>query len=137
MPFKYHAERRHKFDNVKYKVTNWPEYNESLRRRGDVTIWIDDSASSTWCAPHSKRRGRPLKFSDFAIEICLQMRVVFSLALRQSQGFVRSLFRLMQLDLPVPDFSTLSRRVENLKLPKQRSRSKAEPADLVVDSTGL
>ncbi len=26
----------------KYHVRNWAEYNEGLRRRGDLTVWFDD-----------------------------------------------------------------------------------------------
>ncbi|KZL24339.1 IS5 family transposase [Pseudovibrio sp. WM33] len=137
MPFKHNASRRDKFTKAEYRINNWPEYNESLRRRGDVTVWVADDVAKAWFAPHSKGRGRPLKFSGLAIETCLQVRLVFGLALRQCQGFVRSLFGLMQLDLPIPDFSTLSRRTGSLKLTKHRSTSKEEPVHLVVDSTGL
>ena len=29
----------------KYHVRNWAEYNEGLRRRGDLTVWFDEEAS--------------------------------------------------------------------------------------------
>ncbi len=77
-------------------------------------------------------------FSDFAIDTCLQLRVVFGLALRQTQGFLRSLFGLLKLDLAAPH-STLSRRSGNLtrcKRPRPKTPSD-EPVHLVVDSTGL
>jgi len=38
MPHKFNANRRHKFAKKQYRVTNWAEYNESLRNRGDLTI---------------------------------------------------------------------------------------------------
>ena len=50
------------------------------------------------------------------IELCLTLRVVFGLPMRQTQGFVRSIFRLMDLGLPIPDFSTLSRRGQSLDI---------------------
>ena len=34
MPYKHDDNRLHKFTKPKYKVTNWPDYNEALRRRG-------------------------------------------------------------------------------------------------------
>ncbi len=77
--------------------------------------------------------------SDFAIDTCLQLPVVFGLALRRTQGFLRSLFGLLKLDLAVPDYSNLSRRSGNLtrrKRPKPKTPSD-EPVHLVVDSTGL
>jgi len=39
MPYKHAESRRHKFTKPKYKVTNWPEYNDALRKRSDITIW--------------------------------------------------------------------------------------------------
>ncbi|WP_244306631.1 IS5 family transposase [Pseudovibrio sp. Alg231-02] len=137
MPFKANADRRHKFAKAKYKVTNWSKYNESLRRRGDVTVWVEESVAKAWFAPENQRRGRPAKFSELAIETCLQVRVVFGLALRQTQGFVRSVFHLVELVLPVPDFSTLSRRANGLKLSNPKLRTNSEPVTLVIDSTGV
>jgi hypothetical protein len=32
----------------KYKLRNWSEYNEALRRRGDITIWLSSDAVAQW-----------------------------------------------------------------------------------------
>jgi len=48
MPYKHNQDRRHKFKKSKYKVTNWADYNESLRRRGDITVWFSDDAITGW-----------------------------------------------------------------------------------------
>ncbi len=50
MPHKFNAARRHKFDKAQYRVINWAEYNESLRQRGDLTIWVSEEAQSVWSA---------------------------------------------------------------------------------------
>ena len=60
---------------------------------------------------------------------------MFRLALRQTEGLIGSIIRLLGLDLAVPDHSTLSRRAETLQLPRPRPGS--EPVHLLVDSTGL
>ena len=54
MPHKFNAARRHKFDKAQYRVINWAEYNESLRQRGDLTIWVSDEAQKCVerAAPH-------------------------------------------------------------------------------------
>ncbi|WP_298934995.1 IS5 family transposase [uncultured Ruegeria sp.] len=136
MPFKHNATRRDKFEKAKYRVMNWPEYNEALRQRGDVTVWFSEDAVSGWCAPRSGKRGGQRQYSDLAIETCLTLRVVFGLPLRQTQGFARSLLRLMQIDVPVPDFSTICRRAQLLRIaPKTWSTS--GPVTLIADSTGL
>ncbi|MGO4486790.1 transposase, partial [Rhizobium sp. 2TAF27] len=64
--------------------------------------------------------------------------VVYGLALRQTQGLMRSVAALMGFDIAVPDFSTLSRRSKGLALPSTKSGARASgPVYLVVDSTGL
>nr|AFJ91417.1 IS4 family transposase [Sinorhizobium meliloti] len=39
-----------KIAKQKYQVTNWLAYNESVRQRGDLTIWVKDEALSLWTA---------------------------------------------------------------------------------------
>ena len=62
------------------------------------------------------RGGQPV-YSDLAITVCLTLGMVYKQPLRQTEGFVRSLVRLMGLDLCVPDYSTFSRRGAKLILP--------------------
>ena len=86
MPHKFNAARRHKFDKAQYRVINWAEYNESLRQRGDLTIWVSDEAQSVWRAPRRTSRGGQRRYSDLAIETGLTLRMRYRLALRQTQG---------------------------------------------------
>jgi hypothetical protein len=72
-----------------------------------------------------------------AVSVCLTLGMVFKQPLRQTQGLVGSLARLMGLDVPVPDFSTLSRRGAGLSMPEKSKAQRAGPIELVVDSTGL
>ncbi|WP_457811112.1 IS5 family transposase [Sinorhizobium meliloti] len=123
MPHKFNAARRDKIAKQKYQVTNWPAYNESLRQRGDLTIWVKDEALSLWTARRRTSRGGQAKYSDLAIMLCLTLRVVYGLALRQTQGLMRSVAALMGFDIAVPDFSTLSRRSKGLALPSTKSRA--------------
>lgn len=137
MPHKFNASRRHKFAKTRYCVTNWAEYNESLRQRGDLTVWIAAEALKLWTAPGRKTRGGQQRYSDMAITICLTLGVVYRLPLRQTQGLMRSLVKLLRLDIAVPDFSTLSRRSGGLSLPAKPRVRRTEPIHLVVDSPGL
>ncbi len=135
MPFKHTDDRRHKFDKAGFKVTNWAEYNESLRRRSQSGLMT--ALQMLGSTPANNRRGKPATYSDLAIETCLRIRSVLGLAFRQTQGFVRSLFRLLELDLPVPDSSTLSRRCDGLELSKPKRDRQPGTTTLVIDSTGL
>ena len=138
MPHKHNEDRRHKIPKQKFKVTNWSAYNESLRRRGDLTVWISDEALSQWSASRRTSRGGQPKYSDLAITMCLTLRVVYDQPLRQTQGLMRSIATLMGVEIAVPDFSTLSRRGKGLVLPPVRRQAACPgPVHLVVDSTGL
>lgn len=66
----------------------------------------------------------------------MTLRAVFRLALRQAEGLIGSILRLLGLDLAVPEHSTLSRRAETLEVPRPCSRP-GVPVHLLVDSTGL
>jgi hypothetical protein len=46
MPNKHNEKRRHHIPKIKFKVTNWAEYNAGLRRRGSLTLWVTDRADS-------------------------------------------------------------------------------------------
>src|SRR3954464_215884 len=64
------------------------------------------------------------------------LRLVFHLALRQTEGFAASIFRLLGQDLRVPDHTTLSRRSRGFAGRRPRKIPHG-PMHLVIDSTGL
>ena len=119
---------------TKYKTTNWSSYNDSLKRRGSLSIWFDPEM--VWVPPPSLRRGRQQNFSDAAIQAGLTLKVLFGLPLRQTTGFMQSLLLLIGLDWVVPDFSTLCRRQRTLKV-SLPYRGGTGPLNLLIDSTGI
>ena len=136
MPHKYNADRRHHIPRPKRRVTNWSEYNEALRQRGSLTVWFTDDAIAAWkAAPRTTPGGQP-HYSDLAITTALTLRAVFHLPLRQTEGLIGSILQLLGVDLPVPDYSTLSRRAQSLELPAQ-PRAPGGAIHLLVDSSGL
>ena len=84
----------------------------------------------------SGRPGGQHRYSDLAIVTALTLRTVFHLPLRQTEGFVGSLIRLMGLGLDTPDHTTLSRRSATVEVP-QIDRRTSEPIHLAIDSNGL
>ena len=135
VPFKAHAARRHPIPKQRHRVTNWAEYDAALRQRGSLTVWFTDAAIAAWRAePRTTRGGQPW-YSPLAILTALTLRAVFGLALRQTEGLIGSIIRLLGLELRVPDHTTLSRRGETLRVPRPRPGS--GPLHLLVDSTGL
>jgi hypothetical protein len=96
-------------------------------------IWFDRVIS--WDGVLTGRRGRQQTYSDTVIQICLTMKVLFGMALRQTTGYVESLLRLVGLDWTVPDFSTLSRSQKTLVV-NIPYRGPKGPLHQLIDSTG-
>src|ERR671910_2388319 len=143
LPFKLNQAGRHHIPRQKHKVTNWADFDASLRQRGSLTVWFTDEAIQGWAAePRTTRGGQPW-YSPLAILTALTLRAVFRLAYRQAEGLIGSIVGLLGLALRVPDHTTLSRRAATLEVPQPRSGSSpeagnsAEPMYLLVDSTGL
>lgn len=118
-----------------YRVKNWPEYDQALVQRGSITFWISADFEKTWMHTGEKQRGSQFDYSDQAILVMLTVKEVFHLTNRGVEGFVRSVFRMMRINLPVPDHTTLSKRGKDLKvnLPKKANQK----LNIVMDSTGL
>ncbi|MBL6983368.1 MAG: transposase, partial [Anaerolineales bacterium] len=106
-----------------YRVRNWKAYNKALIQRGSLTLWISEDVLSSWVnTEKTGHRGRSNTYADTAIECMLLIQSVFRLPLRQTQGFLMSILGLMAFALPVPMYSTLSRRRSGLdvRLPRQK-----------------
>src|SRR3954462_3101037 len=141
VPFKLNQDRRHHIPRQKRKLTNWREYDASLRQRGSLTVWFTEEAVQAWQAePRAARGGQPA-YSPLATLTALTLRAVFRLPFRQTEGLIGSVICLLGLDLAVPDHTTLRRRAETLEVPRPQSSAgvggDAEPMHLLVDSTGL
>ncbi|HBZ2212305.1 TPA: IS5 family transposase, partial [Klebsiella pneumoniae] len=121
----------------KFRITNWSTYNKALIHRGSLTFWLDDEAIQAWyesATPSS--RGRPQRYSDLAITTVLVIKRVFRLTLRAAQGFIDSIFALMNVPLRCPDYTSVSKRAKSVNVSFKTS-TRGEIAHLVIDSTGL
>ena len=121
MPFKELADRRHRIPRQRHRVTNRAAYDAALCARGSLTVWFSEEAIAAWAAARRSTRGGQPRYSALAIDTALTVRAVFRLAPRQTEGLIASILRLLGLDLPVPDHSTLSRRAETLEVPRPRA----------------
>jgi len=122
---------------AQYQIRNWSAYNAALKQRGSLTVWVDEEVLSGWAnTEKSGKRGASRTYSDLAIATMSTMGSVMHLRGRQTEGFMTSLFQLMGVDLPVPDHSTVSRRLGKLSLTLPVVEG-AGPRHVVVDSTGV
>ena len=99
MPFKANAARRHHIPKQRRRITNWAECDAALRQRGSLTVWFSEEAIAAWHAePRTTPGGQP-HYSDLAITTALTLKAVFRLALRQTEGLIGSVMRLLGLAL--------------------------------------
>ena len=121
----------------RYKVRNWSQYNESLKKRGSLSLWISEDIIQKWQSPRDPHFiGAPQQYSDDAILCAMALKVVYRLPYRQLVGFIFSIFLLMGIALKIPHFTTIATRAKLLGKHLKRL-SKASPTDLVFDSSGF
>ena len=89
-------------------------------------LWYESATPSS--------RGRPQRYSDLAITTVLVIKRVFRLTLRAAQGFIDSIFALMNVPLRCPDYTAVS--VAGKVGYQFQSVHPGEIAHLVIDSLG-
>jgi hypothetical protein len=134
---KYPKRSQYKYAKAPYRIRNWPEYEAGLRSRGDLTVWLSDDAIDSWRALPSGKPGGQRIYANIAIEAALTIRMVLHLPLRQTEGFLRSLANMLEVELPIPDHTTLSRRLNTLGAIPFLAVTSHWPLHLFIDSTGL
>ena len=121
---------------------DWPKYNNSLVNRGYLTLFISKDFADSWFVKYDdntpRRRGGQPKYTESAITALLSLRFVFKQPLRAMEGFAKSLILIMGLDIEVPDYTTLSIKLREMKI-KLPPVCKDSGGGYVasVDSTGL
>jgi Transposase DDE domain len=122
-----------------YKVINWPSYNQALKQRGSIDVWIAEDVFDGWDellkTANLGKIGHPFIYPSSFIELVLQLGMVFHQPLRQTEGFTRSILKLLKLPLVVPDYTTLCRRHATLDAVSRHLPKDSVAA--IADSTGL
>lgn len=126
----------HPIYKARYRVTNWPTYDQSLVGRGSLTVWFSPEAIAAWAPEKNGRRGGQRRYSEVAVHTALHLRLLLGLPWRQTEGLLQSLVELVGLGMEVPDHTTLSRRCRDLATDLRRSPSSG-PIHLIVDASGL
>ena len=131
----------HKNNNTKItkignkKIKNWPEYNKSLKNRGNLSIFISKSLikdGNLVIPTKTGKPGRPVEYSNELIEFVLTIRELFHMPLRQATGFLEFLFKLMGVTSGSPDYTTVSKRMGATKVRYQRKINRS-----IKDNTGI
>jgi len=128
---------KRKKTKASYRLRNWREYNSALVQRGSLTMWINDEVVTAWRHPEATgNRGQPRTYTETAILTMATGQEIYHWPLRQTEGLMGSILRLLKVALPVPDHSTLSRRRAPREVALPRTRGTAA-LHVVVDSTGV
>ena len=127
---------------IKMKVCNAADYNEALKKRGRI-FHLFDEATRVWLDKNVLKKDKCKNiYSNQLIEILAVLRYLFKYPYRQLEGVLEDYIHMMRLNLPVPDFSTLCRRMAkmSLKIHDHRSeiqRSRTGKIRVLIDSTGI
>lgn len=125
--------------NTQTNKRNWSDYNKKLKKQSRIDVYLSEDLIASWDYSGPRAPGGMIKYWDATIEMCLVVRELFGLALRQTQGFLQSILDTIKPGLLVPDYTTMSRRASKLKITLQKLNTSIQGQDVIlaVDSTGL
>lgn len=121
----------------KKSIKNWGEYNEGLKKRYDISMYLADE--NVFEKPEATGEGgRPKEYSDGYIELGLTLKAIYRMPYRGLEGFLCGVLRLNGLgDKRVPDFTTFCNRAKELEIAFRLAALEGKKINLLVDSTGL
>jgi hypothetical protein len=97
---------------AKYKVTNWTDYNKSLRKRGAINFCFpkgDPELLFVNRTPYLSRiSGQQPTYKEPHIELMFTLYRLFGFGLRQITGYFEDLWKTKKLVILVPSFGHLS-----------------------------
>jgi hypothetical protein len=119
------------------KIRNWSAYNQALKQRGSLEIWIDDEVRRKWYYQGDRQRGGQYQYSDSCIMIAFTVREVYRLPYRQTEGFMKSLIIKLGWGLEVPNYTVINRRRKQLNINiKGKKKRKTGKLFIVIACTG-
>jgi len=150
MPYKVRLKSGNprKREKAKYGITNWSQYNQSLKNRGKISLYFpkgDIACQFVNELPYEKGiSGRLTTYKQPYIEFIYILYRLFGWGLRQITGYIEDLWETQGLKLPVPSFGHLSDlfamvpiKIKQFCQNIRRRIESGEEIDLIADSTGL
>ncbi len=119
-------------------MIDWPAYNCSLVRRGEILFSYDflDSWGSELKVMNQNKRGKPFTFPNSFILVIGYIRYSFHLPYRQTEGIIKATGK--NLPANPPSYGHICKRVNKLNVDVRKSR-KVDDNDLIIpiDGTGI
>jgi len=116
-------------------MIDWPSYNESLVRRGQVLLDFDilDGWDNELLQMNQGKVGEPYDYPDSFIQLLGYLRAYFHLPYRQTEGVV---IAHPGKKVPgIPHYSTISRRINRLEI--KIDEKLGNDIVIALDSTGI
>ena len=131
-----------------YRVTNARAYNQSLKKRGMISLYVPGGDLKAQFINTKIRTpgvsGREPTYTTAYIELILTFYRLFGWGMRQITGYMEDYWATRGLDIPVPSASQLGERFASLEVGvTQRCEqligrfARGEAVSVIVDSTGL
>src|SRR6476646_3711318 len=121
---------------------NWPSYNQSLVRRGEILLGFDviDNWDSELEEMNKDKVGEPFHYPDTFLLLLGYAKAYFHLPYRQTEGITQA--HAKGKVSSIPDYTTISRRVNRLDikikdLDNKNKQFKDEYIVIAIDSTGI
>jgi hypothetical protein len=133
---------------AQYTVINWPHYNQSLKKRGALSLYFpngDLRAQFINDTPYIKEvSGQLPTFSPAYIEVMYTFYRVLNFGIRQLTGYFEDLWKSKNLKIQVPSFGHLSDLFATLPLKVKQFCNRltgrinnGEAITLILDSSGV
>jgi hypothetical protein len=116
-------------------VQHWHSYNETLVRRGEIMMdfdVIDDGWQEELDNMNAGKEGALYMYPESFVQLLGYIRAYFHLPYRQAEGVVKSHAKSIP---SIPDYSTISRRVNNLDI--HVNERLGNDIVIALDSTGI
>ena len=121
---------------------NWPSYNQSLVRRGEILLGFDviDNWDSELEEKNKAKVGEPFHYPNTFLLILGYAKAYFHLPYRQTEGITQAHSKGKVSS--IPDYTTISRRVNRLDIKikdvdNKNKQFKDEYIVIAIDSTGI
>jgi hypothetical protein len=124
-------------------VTDWPSYNRSLVRRGEILFSYDflDEWDTVLAKMNENKKGRKFIYPDSLILVIGYIRLYFHLPYRQTEGIIKATGK----NLPShPSYGHICKRINKLNdssssIISSSSKCNIDNDDLIIaiDSTGI
>ncbi|RKE37976.1 DDE family transposase [Paraburkholderia sp. BL23I1N1] len=131
-----------------YRVTNWREYNGSLKKRGKISLYFpggDLRSQFITASPYVRGvSGRLPLYTRPYVELIYTFYRLLGWGMRQISGYLEDYWASQGLDIPVPSFGHLCDLFAALdvKVTQRRERlarrlARGEDTSVIIDSTGM